>query len=39
MGDVLMGEIDDSSNTLMGATDFIAPSTDFTYGDAGEMDY
>jgi hypothetical protein len=39
MGDVLMGE-SDNNGTLMGASDiFSAPSTDFTGGDAGEMDY
>jgi hypothetical protein len=38
MGDVLMGEAE--SGTLMGASDSVAaPYTDFTGGDAGEMDY
>jgi hypothetical protein len=36
MGDVLMGETGD---VLMGATDFAAPSNDFTGEGAGEMDY
>ena len=36
MGDVLMGET--GGDVLMGATDF-GNSTDFTSGDAGEMDY
>ncbi|NBX86930.1 MAG: hypothetical protein EBQ97_00210 [Bacteroidetes bacterium] len=36
MGDVLMGETGD---VLMGATDFSAPSNDFTGAGAGEMDY
>ena len=36
MGDVLMGETGD---VLMGATDFAAPTTDFTGASAGEMDY
>lgn len=38
MGDVLMGATDESK-TFIGANDFIAPSNDETYGDAGEMDY
>ena len=37
MGDVLMGET--GSDVLMGATDFAAPSNDYTSGGAGEMDY
>ena len=37
MGDVLMGN--DGGDVLMGATDFSAPSTDFTGESAGEMDY
>ena len=39
MGDVLMGEVE--SGTLMGASEniFDSPSTDYTSGDAGEMDY
>jgi hypothetical protein len=37
MGDVLMGET--GSDVLMGATDFAAPSNDFTGEGAGEMDY
>jgi len=36
MGDVLMGETGD---VLMGATDFAAPSNDFTGEGAGEMNY
>lgn len=37
MGEVLMGE---SGDVLMGAVDtFSAPSTDFTGGDSGEMDF
>ena len=36
LGDVLMGETGD---VLMGATDFSAPSNDFTGAGAGEMDY
>ena len=38
MGDVLMGATD-SSKTFISANDFTAPSSDETYGDAGEMDY
>jgi hypothetical protein len=39
MGDVLMGD-DDSSGTLMGATDsFSSANDDYTSGGAGEMDY
>lgn len=37
MGDVLMGET--GGDVLMGATDFAAPSNDFTGAGAGEMDY
>lgn len=37
MGDVLMGET--GSDVLMGASDFAAPSNDFTGEGAGEMDY
>jgi hypothetical protein len=37
MGDVLMGET--GGDVLMGATDFAAPSNDFTGEGAGEMDY
>ena len=37
MGDVLMGET--GGDVLMGATDFSAPSNDFTGEGAGEMDY
>jgi hypothetical protein len=37
MGDVLMGET--GSDVLMGATDFAAPSNDFTGEGAGEMNY
>ena len=37
MGDVLMGN--DGGDVLMGATDFSAPSNDFTGEGAGEMDY
>jgi len=37
MGDVLMGET--GSDVLMCATDFAAPSNDFTGEGAGEMDY
>ena len=37
MGDVLMGN--DGGDVLMGATDFAAPSNDFTGEGAGEMDY
>ena len=39
MGDVLMGEAE--SGTLMGASEniFDSPSTDYTSGDSGEMDY
>jgi len=37
MGDVLMGET--GGDVLMGATDFSAPSNDFTSEGAGEMDY
>lgn len=39
MGDVMMGEAE--SGTLMGASEniFDSPSTDYTSGDAGEMDY
>jgi hypothetical protein len=37
MGDVLMGET--GSDVLMGATDFSAPSNDFTGEGAGEMNY
>ena len=37
MGDVLMGET--GSDVLMGASDFSAPSNDFTGEGAGEMDY
>jgi len=36
MGDVLMGETGD---VLMGASDFDAPSNDFTGEGAGEMNY
>jgi len=40
MGDVFLGEVPESNSTLMGASEmFDAPSTDFTGGDAGEMDY
>lgn len=40
MGDVLMGEDISAGAPLMGAVDtFSAPTTDFTSGDAGEMDY
>ena len=39
MGDVLMGATEDSSKTFISANDFTAPTTDFTGGDAGEMDY
>jgi hypothetical protein len=38
MGDVLMGEVA-GGDVLMGATDFSAPSNDFTGAGAGEMDY
>jgi hypothetical protein len=38
MGDVFMGATDDSK-TFISANDFTAPSTDYTGGDAGEMDY
>jgi hypothetical protein len=38
MGEVLMGETG-SGDVLMGATDFAAPSNDFTGEGAGEMDY
>ena len=38
MGDVLMGEVA-GGDVLMGATDFSAPSNDFTGASAGEMDY
>ena len=38
MGDVLMGEVA-GGDVLMGATDFAAPSNDFTGAGAGEMDY
>lgn len=40
MGDVLMGD-DDESGTLMGATSdiFTSPTNDFTSGGSGEMDY
>ena len=40
MGDVMMGN-DMESGTLMGASEniFDSPSTDYTSGDAGEMDY
>jgi hypothetical protein len=37
LGDVLMGEA--GGDVLMGATDFSAPSNDFTGAGAGEMDY
>lgn len=36
LGDVLMG---DTGDVLMGASDFDAPSNDFTSAGAGEMDY
>lgn len=39
MGDVLMGATEESSKTFISANDFTAPTTDFTGGDAGEMDY
>ncbi len=42
MGEVMMGEVNDmGSGTLMGASEdiFSSPSTDFTGGDAGEMNY
>ena len=41
MGDVFMGNDTMESGTLMGASEniFDTPSTDFTGGDAGEMDY
>lgn len=39
MGDVLMGATTDDSKTFISANDFTAPSTDYTGGDAGEMDY
>jgi hypothetical protein len=40
MGEVLMGEDISAGAPLMGAVDtFSAPTTDFTGGDAGEMDY
>lgn len=39
MGDVLMGATEDSSKTFISANDFSVPTTDFTGGDAGEMDY
>jgi hypothetical protein len=40
LGEVMMGEVE-SSGTLMGASEdiFSSPSTDFTGGDAGEMNY
>lgn len=39
MGEVFMGEVE-NSGTLMGAANiFDAPTTDFTGADAGEMDY
>ena len=39
MGEVFMGEVD-NSGVLMGASDmFSSPSDDFTSGDSGEMDY
>ena len=38
MGDVLMGEVA-GGDVLMGATDFSAPSNDFTGANACEMDY
>ena len=40
MGEVLMGEDISAGAPLMGAVDtFSAPTTDFTGGDAGEMDF
>lgn len=40
MGDVFLGEMPESSSTLMGASDSVeSPSTDYTSGDAGEMDF
>jgi hypothetical protein len=40
MGEVLMGEDISAGAPLMGAVDtFTAPTTDFTGGDAGEMDF
>ncbi len=41
MGEVFMGNDSMESGTLMGASEniFDAPSTDFTGGDSGEMDY
>jgi hypothetical protein len=40
MGEVLMGEDISANAPLMGAVDtFTAPTTDFTGGDAGEMDF
>lgn len=39
VGEVFMGEVE-NSGTLMGATDiFSSPSDDFTSGDSGEMDF
>jgi hypothetical protein len=39
MGEVFMGEVD-NSGVLMGAANmFDSPSTDFTGGDSGEMDF